>query len=148
MSGWPLLARFMADHPIIEAFPRFREANIKNLLYYQVQISKLEKALKNEEHNDWERTKNLAKRQQLACFPNKMIDSGSEQWELVLGLRKCLHQYSEINSSPYLLMLLHFLTPPGNRQGPARISPGLGASRAQQRQHETARQMAKGRGGR
>lgn len=55
LHGWPELANLMADHPEFVSFPAFRYLNIKSLLYYQCQLSKLQEelhALEWEDHRD------------------------------------------------------------------------------------------------
>lgn len=93
--GWPKLAKVMADRPTLQSFSRFHEANMKNLLYYQVQIAKLERELKEQEWDDLRETANMDKSEQQACFAEIMVgEPSSQQWQLVLELRKCLHQYN------------------------------------------------------
>jgi hypothetical protein len=41
LHGWPELANLMAENPEFVAFPAFRDLNIKSLLYYQCQLTKL-----------------------------------------------------------------------------------------------------------
>jgi hypothetical protein len=52
LHGWPELANLMADHPEFVSFPAFRKLNIKSLLYYQCQLSKLEEDLHKSEWQD------------------------------------------------------------------------------------------------
>jgi hypothetical protein len=55
LHGWPELAKLMADHPEFVSFPAFRYLNIKSLLYYQCQLSKLQEELHElewEDHRD------------------------------------------------------------------------------------------------
>jgi len=97
--GWPKLAKVMTEHPTLLSFPRFHEANIKNLLYYQVQIDKLQEDLKEQEREDYDRTSKMDPLDQPACFADIMVqDPSSPQWRIVLELRECLHQYSKIFS--------------------------------------------------
>ncbi len=51
-TGWPALAQVMARAHNFESFPRFRELNVKNLLYYQVEIATQEEELKRIEMLD------------------------------------------------------------------------------------------------
>lgn len=49
-SGWPRLAEIMAEVPEFAAFPRYRDLNIKSLLYYKAQLDVLqEKIMEKEE---------------------------------------------------------------------------------------------------
>jgi len=85
----------MAERPTLQSFSRFHEANMKNLLYYQVQIAKLERELKEQEWDDLKVTAQMEKPEQQACFAEIMVgEPSSQQWKLVLELRKCLHQYN------------------------------------------------------
>ncbi|KAF1962753.1 hypothetical protein CC80DRAFT_541911 [Byssothecium circinans] len=52
VDGWPKLAQVMAKTPDFAAFPRFRELNVKSLLYYQVQLTVLQKELWKRECED------------------------------------------------------------------------------------------------
>ncbi|GAB1315611.1 hypothetical protein MFIFM68171_05821 [Madurella fahalii] len=99
-EGWPLLARLMEKQPEFEAFARFRLLNIKNLLYYQVELDYLKDKLEEEEIRD--RKISMADPEHnFFEEPNKMIRHWAktkgkcEQWKLVLKLRDCLHGYNE-----------------------------------------------------
>ena len=52
LHGWPELVKLMADHPEFVSFPAFRKLNIKSLLNYQSQHTKLEKELHEIEWDD------------------------------------------------------------------------------------------------
>ena len=55
-TGWPRLAEIMADVPEFAAFPRYRDLNLRNLLFYKAQIDNLKlKIIRQEE----EQTLNL-----------------------------------------------------------------------------------------
>jgi hypothetical protein len=45
LHGWPELAKTIEKYPDSEAFPAFRDLNIKSLLYYQCQLSQLREEL-------------------------------------------------------------------------------------------------------
>src|SRR6266496_2111991 len=45
LHGWPELAKTIEKYPDFEAFPTFRDLNIKSLLYYQCQLSQLREEL-------------------------------------------------------------------------------------------------------
>ena len=98
-EGWPLLARLMDKNPEFEAFARFRELNVKNLLYYQVELDYVSDLLRREELRDRKQAHMDAKREFSKC-PLKMIkkfedDGKCKQWEYVLRMRRCLHEYNE-----------------------------------------------------
>ncbi|KAF1354387.1 hypothetical protein EJ07DRAFT_158541 [Lizonia empirigonia] len=97
-SGWPRLAEIMADVPEFAAFPRYRDLNIKTLLYYKVQLDVLqEKIMKKEEE------------QTLEPERYDMIAQGHspdyhvlllEARDLLEGYNKALVQYSQVSALP------------------------------------------------
>jgi hypothetical protein len=112
--GWPGLAQDLARNPGQEAFPRFRELNVKNLLYYQVEITALELQLREiewEDHRSTESRNQYAKKADILLFEEPHSDdtqvSDSKvhaQRQIVYKLRKLLRDYSKaatnIRSSP------------------------------------------------
>jgi len=89
----------MEKNPEFEAFARFRELNVKNLLYYQVELDYVSDLLRREELRDRKLAHMDSKREFSKC-PIKMIkkyeEEGScKQWEYVLRMRRCLHEYNE-----------------------------------------------------
>jgi hypothetical protein len=52
VHGWPALATVMGNCRDFEAFPRFRDFNIKSLLYYQCELSALREELHALEWDD------------------------------------------------------------------------------------------------
>jgi len=101
VEGWPKLARFIAETPEFEAFPRFRELNVKTLLYYQVELALLEQRLKRTEKSDEKKKKSGQDENNYAKFANNMIPLNpddppkTKQWTLVLRIREVLKQYSK-----------------------------------------------------
>lgn len=104
-KGWPSLARQMAKKPHLESFCRFRELNVKNLLYYQVEIAEMEAELRKVERKD--AGKCGQKEGTYATDPKKMLLLNPEdrrhsspeerkQHDLVLKIRKCLREYSKM----------------------------------------------------
>ncbi|KAK5656089.1 hypothetical protein OQA88_5228 [Cercophora sp. LCS_1] len=103
-KGWPLVARLMEKQPELEAFGRFRELNIKNLLYYQVELDFLRTTLEDEEVRDARASRGdpdkefyrdanvMMDRDQITM---KLEDPKSAQWATVLELRRCLRDYNE-----------------------------------------------------
>jgi len=108
VPGWPQLARLMAEVPDLEAFSRFRELNMKNLLYYQVELADLERKLDRVEHRDWmNRTSEegeYAKRAYKLIECQDLKDGKHEQWQLVLRIRERLSQYSKTYNCTYYLV--------------------------------------------
>ncbi|KAJ4360925.1 uncharacterized protein N0V89_001494 [Didymosphaeria variabile] len=105
VQGWPQLAQLMADTPDFAAFPRFRDLNVKSLLYYQVELSSLRKKLQKLEHAD----KAHSERKKYALYADTLVNeaNASEQLETVRMIRtvlkeynKALLQYSQICALP------------------------------------------------
>lgn len=83
--GWPRLAEIMADVPEFAAFPRYRELNIKSLLYYKAQIENIRvKMLKQEEETSL----------QLERFDEIADEADSTYHHMLLELRLLLKGYS------------------------------------------------------
>ena len=91
VEGWPRVALLMAKTPDFAAFSRFRDLNIKSLLYYQAQLTRLRRRLHEEEYKDLRGgKKNFARRADFL-----MRDEDSEQFKLIMQLRKVLREYSK-----------------------------------------------------
>jgi len=123
-KGWPRLAHKMAEVPEIESFRRFRELNIKNLLYYQAEIADMEADLRKIENEDSRNTE--SKEQVYSRHAISMLGSmpsleaatcrdtsvwkmptHQRQCKLVLDIRQSLEkynnallQYGEISKMP------------------------------------------------
>ena len=98
VEGWPLLARLMTARPYFEAFSRFEELNVKNLLYYQVELAAIQYALEQAEIEDLTTPAEYEtdiRESQLHKSPEGMIDTDSRQWAKVVKLRTCLREYSK-----------------------------------------------------
>ena len=105
VEGWPRVALLMAKTPDFAAFSRFRDLNIKSLLYYQAQLTRLRLKLHKEEYKDLRGKKNNYARR--ADF--LMSDEGSEQFKLITEIRKLLREYSEL-ATLYSLLITNNLT--------------------------------------
>jgi mannose-6-phosphate isomerase class I len=89
-EGWPLLAQLMAKRPDFEAFSRFRDLNVKNLLYYQVQLEMLRQDLKEQEQRECRHVETAK------YADTSMIDNAkSRQWQRIEKLRRLLREYSK-----------------------------------------------------
>lgn len=86
----------MSQVPEFAAFPRFRELNIKNLLYYQAEIELLRQKIEKEEE---EQTLDVT------CYINIVKDGDSEYHGLLFKLRNLLHAYSASDTEPYYCCL-------------------------------------------
>ncbi|KAF2692108.1 hypothetical protein K458DRAFT_381932 [Lentithecium fluviatile CBS 122367] len=88
-QGWPQLTALMAQNQDFAAFSRFKELNVKSLLYYQCQLALLEKELRILEVND------AANPDEYPLFADNLIMSDSEQFRLVETIRRVLKEYNE-----------------------------------------------------
>src|SRR3954463_13580909 len=52
VEGWPKVAAFMAETPDFTSFGRFRDLNIKSLLYYQAELNRFRLKLHETEWRD------------------------------------------------------------------------------------------------
>ncbi|KAK4224475.1 putative isoleucyl-tRNA synthetase [Podospora fimiseda] len=97
VEGWPLLAKLMTEKPDFEAFPRYPELNIKNLLYYQVELATIMADLERQERADRDLPENVAhlSEHQFHTVADKMVGSETDQWDQVIKLRECLKGYNE-----------------------------------------------------
>jgi len=97
VPGWPKVALQMSDTPDFAAFSRFRTLNIKSLLYYQAEITKLQKKLHEQEWDDYRLGDEDAR--DYAAYANFLADSAKYgdgvQWKLVKDLRVLLKEYSK-----------------------------------------------------
>jgi hypothetical protein len=103
----------MATHPEYASFQRFRDLNVKNLLYYQAELDDLRHQLHKTEwkdhleggfHNAEVLNSNIA----------SLVQSGESnerrahmQWETVQRIRHVLREYSELR---YVLRFYLILT--------------------------------------
>lgn len=105
VGGWPRLAKLMEKVPGFAAFPRLHDANIKTLLYLQVEIAHVQSLIKIQEEVDHD----VPAEESSPCdYPSNMVDPRPMQWVLIERLRKCVHQYSKefLVLGPFLLLLL------------------------------------------
>jgi hypothetical protein len=100
----------MAEEPEFATFPRFRELNTKNLLYYQVELNDLEGQLRMVEQKDWKKRENsqegkYAKKAEDLIKSHELAPGsrGRKQWDLVIKIRERLRDYS--NTHKYDLCL-------------------------------------------
>jgi hypothetical protein len=94
--GWPHLADKMAKVPEYAAFPRFRQLNVKNLLYYQVQLKSLEKKILKQEE---EESLNLER------YDHLVEEIDEEYHKLLIELRILLREYSKCRLSLRIISL-------------------------------------------
>ncbi|KAK4165473.1 hypothetical protein QBC43DRAFT_351042 [Cladorrhinum sp. PSN259] len=97
VEGWPLLAKLMSFRPDYEAFGLFQSLHVKNLLYYQVELSSLEHSLERIERVDQCMPSALAREDEnmFHKYADTLIDSDTDQWDVILKVRRCLKEYDE-----------------------------------------------------
>ena len=97
VPGWPRVAMLMAKTPDFASFSRFRDLNIKSLLYYQAELTKLRAKLHEEEWQDYRRGDEDAR--EFASRADYLIMSEDEvnhrQWDIMKQIRVLLKEYSE-----------------------------------------------------
>ncbi|KAK3368637.1 hypothetical protein B0H63DRAFT_488849 [Podospora didyma] len=100
--GWPQLAQVMAEKQGLESFSRFRELNIKNLLYYQAELACLEADLTSVERNNADargtlRGNHAKNAGRLVKPPNTQNETPQdrEQRDLVFEIRRTLKEYNQ-----------------------------------------------------
>ena len=127
VPGWPQLSVLMAKTPDFAAFPRFRDLNIKSLLYYQVQLEQLRKKLHEQEIKDATSDPDDGPGPEL--YKERAVDmvndENAEQFKIVEKMREVLKKYSE---SIDAMKPRSFQCLTSKRQGIAAIPPDICAS--------------------
>jgi hypothetical protein len=97
VPGWPQLAVLMTKTPDFAAFPRFRDLNIKSLLYYQVQLEQLRKKLHEQESKDAASDPDDGPGPELYAERaiDMVCDENSMQFKIIEKMREVLKKYSE-----------------------------------------------------
>jgi hypothetical protein len=87
----------MAKTPDFAAFPRFRDLNIKSLLYYQVQLEQLRKELQEQESKDAASDPDDEPGPELYAerAVDMVSDEDSTQFKIIEKMREVLKKYSE-----------------------------------------------------
>jgi hypothetical protein len=98
LAGWPQLAELMASTPDFAAFPRFRDLNIKSLLYYQVQLGLLKKKLHEQEFHDNENGEGTDEGLFAERADVLVEEEESEQFRLIRKIREVLKEYSRCSA--------------------------------------------------
>ncbi|KAH6615385.1 heterokaryon incompatibility protein-domain-containing protein [Boeremia exigua] len=84
--GWPRLAEVMSKVPEFAAFPRFRELNMKNLLYYQVELELLHHQIEMQE---------LDESLNIERYDTIVKKGNSAYHDSLIKLRGLLREYNE-----------------------------------------------------
>lgn len=112
LHGWPALAKEMERYPDFEAFPTFRDLNIKSLLYYQAELDDFRHRLqlrewKDHRENAFEDADTLNQNIKALLKGKGTGDRRETQLNLITDMRKVLKeyndallQYSQINALP------------------------------------------------
>jgi hypothetical protein len=101
LPGWPMVTKIIADNPGLEAFPSFRDLNIKSLLYYQGELDQLRTKLQIQEWNDHDNPPHsvggdliLAARVDHLLDSKRLDNVGRKQFGLIAEIREVLNKYS------------------------------------------------------
>ena len=103
LPGWPNLAKLIADNSGFEAFPIHRDLNIKMLLYYQAEVQRLKRDLREQELEDFKEHAQIpgCDRDVLHQNVEHLLDTkyksdpdARRQYDLVLEIREILDKYS------------------------------------------------------
>jgi len=90
----------MAKTPDFASLSRFRDLNLKSLLYYQAELTRLRKQLHKMEWRDYRRgdeeARIYAKRVDYLIDSQKLEGKGAhKQWDLIVQIRAVLKEYSK-----------------------------------------------------
>jgi hypothetical protein len=98
VQGWPSVAALMVRKPHMAAFSRFGDLNVKSLLYYQAQLTRLRKELHDQEKKDRDGAEEdprlYASRADFLTDPER--SENLEQFTIIKSIRKLLKEYSEL----------------------------------------------------
>ncbi len=98
VAGYPKLAAHIGDHPYMAIFRRFRTMNAKILLYYQAELTQLERELEECEFRDANDPSGNKKRYAndwRICVDDAHGIGDDEQLRTVNKIRKKLREYSK-----------------------------------------------------
>jgi hypothetical protein len=99
LRGWPIVTKVIVENPGLEAFPSFRDLNIKSLLYYQGELDQLRTELQKQEWDD----DNIRPRfQDVELNPAAEVEhlllckhlDNRKQLDLITEIREVLNKYS------------------------------------------------------
>lgn len=106
LRGWPQLAKLISVTPGFEAFPAFTDLNLKSLLYYQAEITRLRQKLHEAEYADHQslNISGLEPRSYVKRLDKMFFSRDKEfenkpnlqrQWLLIKEIRGLLKEYNE-----------------------------------------------------
>ncbi|TVY85405.1 hypothetical protein LSUE1_G000036 [Lachnellula suecica] len=98
LPGWPQVTKTIVDNPGLEAFPLYRNLNIKSLLYYQAELDRLQSELHDQEWTD--RSNRDLEDLNFPADVSSLFDKnlrGDEraQMNLIEEMRKVLNKYNK-----------------------------------------------------
>jgi hypothetical protein len=98
VDGYPRLAAQIGLRPELAIFRRFGFLNAQNLLYYQAELSQLEKQLRQCQREDSMSRKDQKARYALNWYwlRESVYDEDTRQLDVVIQIRKTLRLYSRI----------------------------------------------------
>ncbi|KAE9369842.1 hypothetical protein N431DRAFT_414165 [Stipitochalara longipes BDJ] len=100
VPGWPAMARIIDNKPALEAFPSFKDLNIKSLLYYQAELIRLRKELHEAEFRDFYEGDGKGLQTLFAEDLDSLMESvrlqneKPKQWEVMERIRTVLDKYN------------------------------------------------------
>ena len=94
MEGYWKVANLMATHDELAILRRFRNLNMKNLLYLQAEITNLEDELTKLAARDSKEPGREFHDKDWWCLANGCEEGDRDQWEKTLELRRKLETYS------------------------------------------------------
>lgn len=98
IAGYPKLAAHMGDHPYMAIFRRFRTMDAKILLYYQAELTQLERELEEceiRDANDPSGNKKRYANDWRICLDDSDGSCDYEQLHTVNKIKKKLREYSK-----------------------------------------------------
>lgn len=96
-EGYPKLAHHMGTYPECAIYRRFGSLNSQNLLYFQAELTHLERKLRRLEATDLASTQGNRSNYSKDWYwlNNSVFEENSEQLETVREIRSKLKEYSE-----------------------------------------------------
>jgi hypothetical protein len=97
IDGYPKLSEFISKYYATPIFRRFGDVQMRNLLYYQAEIIRLEEEVNEIAHEDFTSDNASMKEHHMSWLALSSATPGTRnnlQWCKILELRELLHKYS------------------------------------------------------